>query len=72
MSDDGEEVESFELVEDEELGQKLFDIAMTRLEEDEEEYEDEYDEPAISSREPISNYNARRSSSLKMMDLNDL
>ena len=35
--ENGEEVENFELVEDEELGQKLFDIAMTRLDEDAEE-----------------------------------
>ena len=35
--DDGEENESFELVEDEELGKKLVDIFNTKMEEEEEE-----------------------------------
>ncbi len=39
----------------------------------EEDYEEEFDEePSISPAETISNYDARRNSSLNMMDLNDL
>lgn len=37
--DDGEESESFELVEDEELGQKLVDIFNTKIAEDDKEEE---------------------------------